>query len=180
MAKDHGHIDNGKIRVLYFAKYSTQADKIQKKKVAVKKSKEVKSIEEEKMEIESQESEDQSVRPLNYISQSRNFPPFNSSTEFSLFYFIFIAILDMYSIPPEGSQSLIPSPSQFQFNPGFEGFGCFDHINSQLLDIRQHQASTINTLDVLTHDVTYLKEERSGNLSARGRGGKRGRGRGRR
>jgi len=135
LAKDHGHIDNGKIRVLYFAKYSTQADKIQKKKVAVKKSKEVKSIEEEKMEIESQESEDQSVRPLNYISQSRNFPPFNSSTEFSLFYFIFIAILDMYSIPPEGSQSLIPSPSQFQFNPGFEGFGCFDHINSQLLDI---------------------------------------------
>jgi len=81
---------------------------------------------------------------------------------------------------------MIPSTSHFQFNSSFEGFiksnfdklfGYVDNMNNQLLDIRQHQASTINTLDVLTHDVAKLKEERRENPTTGNRGGKRGRGR---
>jgi len=58
-------------------------------------------------------------------------------------------------------------------------FDFFTDLKGQLLTIRQQQASSINTLNVLTNDVAHLSSEMKklkgeGNSTSRGRGGKRG------
>jgi len=66
---------------------------------------------------------------------------------------------------------MLSSTSHFQFNSSFEGFvksnfdRLFGYVDNMITSfwIRQHQASTINTLDVLTHDVAKLKKERREN-----------------
>ena len=58
--------------------------------------------------------------------------------------------------------------------------GFFGDVNGQLLALRQQQASSMNTLDVLTRDVTNLNDEvkkiKSGTGTRGGHGGRGGRG----
>lgn len=88
---------------------------------------------------------------------------------------------------PEFS-SQIPSPAYTQVSmetdymhkSQFEKmFSFMETVNNQFLQIRQHQASTINTLDVLMNDMHGLREEVSKIKTEKASGGRGGRGRGR-
>jgi len=185
VAKKENHVDGDKIRALLFSKYLSQATKIQKKKKTTK-------IEEEKKEeipaerINSNpnmEIEDGALQHFVRTYQTLRPNPNNPGTD--------IANFSISQLPsPNYSQSQLSNPyTDFQ-QPNSEHlmlqfqklYKFMEDISDDIGNIKRHQASALNTINVLKHDMNKLSDEvlalkeKDGSTSVARRGGRGGKG----
>jgi len=182
-------MDQDKIRILFFTKYTSQSDKIQKKKdkgnkkTSEEEKETEKEKEEEKMAIEDpiEGTQSQTLTNSSIPRLMQNFPSNAPSIHYQNSFGLpnYFHQLQKLFAPPSSRMNevypsnmmspsqQIPSPSYSQESMEFGNagtnndrvLGLVENIHGMLFQIKQQQASTINSLNVLTHDVMQMNEQ---------------------